>query len=102
MKFIIMPKGFGKSVLACKEAIRLGCPILTAYNKDTYRILCFKHGLPPVSVHTVQELVEGKFHNSYVVVDDIDAVFKNLLKAYGVVPTLCTLSLDNQPWGGEY
>ena len=102
MKFIIMPRGFGKTSAACREAVRLGCPILTAFNKDIYRKRCKELGLPPVPVHTVQEVIEGKFYSSFVVVDDVDAVFRNLLKAYGIVPTLCTMSLEDQTWGGEY
>lgn len=105
MKFIIMPRGYGKSAAACREAVRLGCPILTAvHHKDYYLCLCKKLGLPPVRVRSVQDLIDHNFASSYVVVDEVDSVLKQLLKAYGIIPTLGTMSLEDQHWpnGGDY
>ena len=105
MKFIIMPRGYGKSLLTCKEAIRLRCPILTAGNPKYYKDLCKSHGLPPVAVHTVQEVIDRKFFSAYVIVDDVDIVLTQLLAGAGIIPTLGTMSLDPipfEPYGGEH
>ena len=101
MKFIIMPRGCGKTTWACREAARLHCPILTAWNPKIYRDRCRELGLPPVAVHTVQEVIDRKFFSAYVIVDDVDAVLEQLLIGAGIVPTVGTLSLDKEPFRGE-
>ena len=101
MKFIIMPRGCGKTTWACREAARLNCPILTAHDPALYRQRCKDLGLPPVAVHTVQEVIDRKFFSAYVIVDDVDAVLEQLLIGAGIVPTIGTLSLDKEPFRGE-
>jgi hypothetical protein len=98
MKFIIMPRGCGKTTWACKEAARLNCPILTAHNPALYKQRCKELGLPPVAVRTVQDLMDRKFFSAYVIIDDIDDVIKEMLSCFGIVPILGTLSLDCEPY----
>ena len=94
MQFIIKPRGYGKTWDACREAYRTGYPILTANKSNLiYQERCRQLGIPMVQVRSVQDLVDGKFFSSYVIIDDVDSVLKELLKVYGIIPTLCTMSI---------
>lgn len=88
MKFIIKPRGYGKT----EDLIRLSkeshIPIVTAMSTRYYP--------DDVKVFTVEDLISGAVaRKGYdkVYIDEADSFLVALLEKYGVVPELGTMTL---------
>ena len=100
MKFIVKPRGLGKTTDLVRLSYETGIPILTGYNnKNIYKERCEELGIvyDRIQVYTLEEVLnkmhQGLFTTIYV--DEADAIFVQLLQRFGnITPVLGTITLE--------
>ena len=98
MKYIIKPRGLGKTTDLIELAAANDLPILTATNQgvEYIKVLSRRMGYD-VKVYSLYDIKTNKTRgliNKEILVDETDSVFKELLKDYGFNPILGTLTIE--------
>ena len=96
MKYIIKPRGLGKTTDLIRLAAANDLPIITVGNPKYIMDLAKKMDYE-VKVFTLSELRNNKLRGlktQKVLIDETDYMLQALLKDYGVEPVLGTLTIE--------
>lgn len=101
MKFIIKPRGYGKTSDLIRLASTSGIPILvpSSGTKKYYESLCKKLKIDSslIKTYTWNEIKNYKtfgLNIDKIFIDEIDSIMSIILSEYGITPDLCTLTIN--------